>query len=131
MDSSIMTVALFGEAEKGRFHQPHFLQNLSQVVDSLGNPPMNSSGIYYAVQILMYHRNLLFFRVREEGYSIEDYMEGLFLLKNRNLTPSLAAVCIPGVGDSEIFQALTPICAIYHSVIVASEPDLYDYLTEM
>lgn len=129
--NSSLTVALFGEAEKGNFHQAYFLQTLPQAEDSLGNPPSNSCGLHYAVQILLYHRNLLFFRVKEEGYSVEDYMEGLYLLKKQSFISSLAAICVPGVGNSEIFQALTPVCAIYHSVIVTREADLYDYLTDL
>ncbi len=44
------TLALFGEAEKGTFRTPHLLRSLPQVMESLGNPPPDSRGLFYAVQ---------------------------------------------------------------------------------
>jgi hypothetical protein len=125
------TLALFGEAEKGNFRTPHQLQSLTQVMDSLGHPPPESRGLYYAVQALMYDYNLIFFRVEEEGFSYHDYFSGLRILEKESLFDDLSAIFLPGVGDSEIIDAVIPLCQHYQSIYITSEADLYDYLTEV
>lgn len=124
------TIALFGEAEKGKFSEGCLCQSLQELVESCGNPPPHSRGIFYAVQALLYERPVLFFRVKEEGFSQRDYLGGLHLLESQHLTHLISAFCMPGVGDSMILKAIVPICAVYHSVMITNEPDLYDYLTE-
>ncbi|MBA3815356.1 MAG: hypothetical protein H0X29_02335 [Parachlamydiaceae bacterium] len=124
------TMALFGEAEKGDYRTAYFCHSLDQLLDALGNPPPQSRGLHYAVQALLYHRELIFFRVREEGFSYQDYLLGLNNLKNAALT-RISAICLPGVGDSEIIDAISPICAIHHSILITNEADFYDYLTEL
>lgn len=121
-------IALFGEAEKGEYRTTYFCKSLVQLVDNLGNPPPESKGLYYAVQVLLFQYNLIFIRVREEGFSVQDYFSGLKLLRNQNLIPEIAAICIPGVGSSEIIDATLPLCAVHHSIIITTEADLYDYL---
>ncbi len=125
------TIAMFGEAEKGEYSTAYFCQNLPQLVDNLGNPPPDSNGLYYAVQALLYHHRLFFVRVQEEGFSIQDYLRGLHFLETRNLLSKIAAIAIPGVGDAEIIEAATPLCLAYHNILIISESDLYDYLTEI
>jgi hypothetical protein len=123
------TIFLFGEAEKGDFCTPLLCKSLPQLAETFGNPPEESLGIPYAVQALMFDRELIFFRVKEEGFSISDYMRGIRLLKNKDTFHSLAAICMPGVGDTEIIDATSPICSIYHSLLITTERDLYDFLT--
>lgn len=123
------TIALFGEAEKGNYKAAYFCNTLEQLVDIFGNAPQNSRGLHYAVQALLYHRNLIFFRVEEEGFSLKDYFYGLDLLRTQESIPQISAICMPGVGNSEIIQAMLPLCAIYHSILITTESDLYDYLT--
>lgn len=122
-------VALFGEAEKGELHTAYHCRSLPELERYFGNPPPFSKGLFFAVQTLLYHRDLLFFRVREEGFYLSDYINGLTLLHRENLPFSLSAIAIPGVGDNEIFQATTSFCHIHHSILISSEADLYDYLT--
>lgn len=124
-----LTIALFGEAEKGSYDSPMYCQTLPQLVDQLGNPPQDSQGLFYAVQALLYHHHLFFFRVREEGFSQSDYFLGLRFLQKQDLISQVAAICLPGVGDFEIIEAMTPLCAIYHRILITTESDLYDYLT--
>lgn len=124
----VRTMALFGEAEKGEFHTAYHCKTLDQLVDCFGNPPQESRGLDYAVQALLYHCQLIFFRVREEGFSEQDYYNGMKILRQR-LIPDIAAIFMPGVGNSEIIGAVVPICAIYHSILVISEVDFYDYCT--
>lgn len=124
------TVALFGEAEKGDFRTAYFCRNLAQLMESFGNPPPESRGLYYAVQTLLYQRNLIFFRVHEEGFNYQDYLTGLTHLQRSEGISEISAICLPGVGDSVILDAIHPICAIYHSILITNEADFYDYLTQ-
>ncbi|MES2345513.1 MAG: hypothetical protein V4494_06225 [Chlamydiota bacterium] len=122
------TIFLFGEAEKGAFCTPLVCRSLPQLIDTLGNPPEESQGILYAVQTLLYERELIFFRVAEEGFSTQDYLRGLNLLKQNTSTLDLAAICMPGVGDAELINATSPVCHLYKSFLILNEKDLYDYL---
>jgi len=123
------TIFLFGEAERGEFCIPLFCHTLPQLAQTLGNPPNQSQGIVYAVQALLYKRMLIYFRVKEEGFSVEDYQKGLDFLKNREKIPRLDAICMPGVGDGNIIEATSDICALHNSFLIIDEKDLYDYLT--
>jgi hypothetical protein len=125
----IYNIALFGEAERGEFNTAYFCQNLAQLDEFFGNPPPNSKGLYYAVQALLFKRNLVFFRVVEEGFSKQDYLTGVRLLEQQRLISHLDAICVPGVGDPILLNALQPICQQYHSILISSEADFYDYLT--
>lgn len=123
------TIFLFGEAEKGEFCTPFPCKSLPQLADTFGNPPEQSLGLLYAVQTLMFERELIYFRVKEEGFSISDYMRGIRLLENKEVFQNLTAICMPGVGDAEIIDATSPICTLYRSLLITTERDLYDYLT--
>lgn len=127
--TEIHTIALFGEAEKGRFRTPHFCESLPQLVDCLGNPPPDSKGLFCAVQALLYERNLIFFRVEEEGFSYQDYLYGLRLLEEETKVKQVAALCLPGVGDPEILNATISLCKKRHTILIITQPDLYDFLT--
>lgn len=120
---------MFGEAEKGDFRTAYFCRSLSELVDHLGHPPQGSTGLHYAVQTLLFRHRLVFFRVEEEGFSREDYLLGLEFLERQQLIADLSAICLPGVGDHEIIEASSPLCSQYNSLLITSEPDLYDYLT--
>ena len=126
----IYTMALFGEAERGDYRTAYFCHSLPQLVEYLGNPPPESRGLYYAVQALLYKRNLIFFRVREEGFSYQDYLSGLNVLKDQEMA-AIAAICLPGVGNAQIIDAMAPVCKQHHSILITNEADLYDYLTEL
>jgi len=125
----IYTIALFGEAEKGQFRTAYLCQSLEELDHYFGNPPPLSKGLFYAVQALLFKRQLIFFRVPEEGYSTQDYLTGLQLLEQQKLISQLDAICIPGVGDQEVMNALEPIFTQYHSILITNEADFYDYLT--
>jgi hypothetical protein len=123
------TVAIFGEAEKGEYQTAYFCQSLSHLDEFLGNPPKDSRGLYYAVQALLFQRELIFFRVLEEGYSAPDYFHGIEFLEKQRLIPHIDAICAPGVGDKAILDAIVPICMRYRSILITNESDFYDYLT--
>lgn len=122
-------VALFGESEKGQFKIPYFLRELPQLMELLGNSPPGTEGLFFAIQSLLYNREVIFFRVQEEGFSKADYILGFKYLQDKEKTKQLHALCLPGVGDTEILQASHPICEKHKSVLITSQKDLYDYLT--
>ena len=123
------TMALFGEAEKGQFKKPYLLREMSQLVDAFGNPPPDSQGLFFAIQAILYQRDLIFFRVEEEGYSIADYLHGLKVLQDKGKIKTLHALCLPGVGEREILDASQQVCEIHQSFLITTQKDLYDYLT--
>jgi len=54
---------------------------------------------------------------------------GLKFLKKYDQISNISAICLPGVGNSEILKEVAPICQAHNSLILTSESDLYDYLT--
>lgn len=125
-----LKIFLFGEAEKGDYCTPFHCRSLPQLADTFGNPPEDSLGLIYAVQALMYERDLIYFRVKEEGFSVNDYLRGIKLLQNNPNFGNLAAICMPGVGDREIIEATNPICTFHRSILITTDKDLYDILTQ-
>jgi hypothetical protein len=123
------TVFLFGEAEKGEFCTPLVCKSLSQLMDLFGHPPEESQGLNYAVQALLFERELIYFRVAEEGFSVADYRRGLHLLSQRDLFYNLAAVAAPGLGDAPLIQEMGSVCSAYKSLLIVNDRDLYDFLT--
>lgn len=122
-------IALFGESQKGDFKKAHFCETLAQLSSQIGEPSSaESKGVYFAIQALLYSYEVLFFRVHEEGFSINDYIRGLSILSQNEIN-SLAAIGLPGVGSHEILDATTPICQTHKSFLIVTEKDLYDYLT--
>src|ERR1700733_7068507 len=103
-------------------------RSLMQLVETFGHPPGESKGILYAVQALLYERDLIYFRVKEEGFSPHDYMRGLRILSNQELPLTLSAICMPGVGDASIIDASQMVCQVHRSFLIVNEHDLYDYL---
>ncbi|MCB1118910.1 MAG: hypothetical protein KDK65_03025 [Chlamydiia bacterium] len=122
-------IALFGASEKGVFEQPYYCQDISQLLDWLGNPPPDTHALYYAIQTLLYEDSLFFFRVREEGFSVGDYLRCLKLLEAEHLINETSALCLPGVGDQEILNATLKLCDSHNQILITNEADLYDYLT--
>jgi hypothetical protein len=123
------TIALFGQAERGAFQTPHLLRELPQLIDLLGNPPAASEGLFFAIQAILYRRELIYFRVNEEGFSKPDYFGGLKQLSSRERFHKIHALCLPGVGDPDILSASEKICEAHGSLLITNQKDLYDYLT--
>jgi hypothetical protein len=103
--------------------------SLIQLFDTVGDAPEDSQGIRFAIQLLICKKELVFFRVEEEGFSRESYSRGLRLLKQKKLPYHLSAICLPGVGDVTIIDEAMPICSLHRTFIILSEKDLYDYFT--
>ncbi|MCB1109618.1 MAG: hypothetical protein KDK64_01435 [Chlamydiia bacterium] len=125
------TVALFGEAEKGEIGTPLIMKSLSQMNDILGHPPSESRGIFFAIQFLLYEQEVIYIRVKEEGFSTKDYLKGMKFLQDKKQISHLTALCLPGVGDARILDAAHPVTDAYEALIITTEQDLYDYLTSL
>jgi hypothetical protein len=123
-----LSMALFGEAEKGQFKTPYTLKTMSQLVDTLGNPPPESQGLFFAIQGLLFQRELIYFRVSEEGFSEHDYYPGLKILENME---HLHALCLPGLGESELLHTSRHLCQMHDAILITTQEDLYDYLTSI
>ena len=123
------TIALFGEAEKGQFKKAYVLRDLPRLVDTLGNPPPESRGLFFAVQAILYQREIIFFRVEEEGFSAGDYFYGLKYLQDPEKVKRLHAICLPGIGDPKIMNAVQTVCDLHSCFMITTQKDLYDYLT--
>ncbi|MDE3045457.1 MAG: hypothetical protein KGJ02_02275 [Verrucomicrobiota bacterium] len=119
-------VALFGEAEKGPFKKPHYLRELPQLIDLFGQPPPETEGLFFAIQALLFQRELIYFRVEEEGYSHADYYNGFKFLEEVKM---LHALCLPGVAEPALLNASDNICRVHKSCLITTQKDLYDYLT--
>ncbi len=116
-------IALFGEAEKGQLDTVYFCPSLTILFERLGEPPLDTRGLYFAVQTLLYRLPVLFFRVREEGVSVEDYFFGLRLLRNLDFR----ALFMPGATESMLIEEGTNLCLERKSLLIVSESDFYDY----
>ena len=122
-------MALFGETERGQFKTPYKCHSLDQLVDYFGNPPPDTHGIEFAIQALSFKYELIFFRVKQEGYSTDDYLYGIKYLEQRYKESTLDAIGLPGVGDYEILDATINLINRFKTILVISEKDLYDYVT--
>lgn len=124
----VYKIALFGEAGKGAFAKPLHFQCINELNELLGNPPQESLGIFFAIQALLYNREVFFFRVQEEGFSENHYLTGLKNLESQ-IIGEIAAIGLPGVGNKKIIHISTSICETYKRILITTEKDLYDYLT--
>lgn len=124
----VYKIALFGEAEKGAFAKPLHFQSINELAEFLGNPPKESLGIFFAIQALLYKREVFFFRVQEEGFSENHYFAGLKNLESQ-IIGEISAIGLPGVGNEKIIDLSANICETYKRILITTEKDLYDYLT--
>lgn len=122
-------IALFGETEKGQAGMAYTCDSLPQLADTFGNPPEESRGLHCAVQALLFNFKLIYFPVEEEGFSYEDYIQGIEVLHEKKLIHKVGAYCLPGVGDRDLLDAITQLCERHTSILITNQSDLYDYLT--
>ena len=54
------TVFLFGEAEKGDFCKPYLCRSLPQLAETFGHPPMDTLGLFFAIQTLLFQKEIIF-----------------------------------------------------------------------
>ena len=115
--------------KKGNFQTGYLCSTLAELESRFGNPPAGTRGLYFAIQSLLFHYQLIFFRVEEEGFSLDDYKVGLRALAQSKLIHQVLAIGLPGVGDKSVIEAATPLIRVYHQILITSESDLYDLYT--
>ncbi len=125
------TVLLFGESEKGEIGSLYYISTMEELNKSLGNPPVGSKGLFFGVKSILLQYNLIYVRVKEEGFSTKDYLKGINSLQKYGRIENLLAIFIPGVGDGKIIDPLCYFARNNHAIVVTSESDLYDYLTSI
>ncbi|AHK63615.1 hypothetical protein BOKEGFJH_00736 [Chlamydia avium] len=124
------TIALFGEAEKGSYDVAYLCHSAADLYDHLGSSQkITKSGISLAIQALMYNYDVLYFRVREEGYCVDSYFFGLHFLNTQTTLKNIIAMGLPGVGDQYLIEASKSLCQKYKSLLLFFEQDFYDLLT--
>lgn len=121
------TLALFGEAEKGLYDTAHLCHNVEEMYHYLGNK--TTKGLSLATQGINHGYDILYFRVKEEGYSLDDYFFGLQFLNTHINDLSLSALSLPGVGDLYVIEAARSLCQKYQCLLLVSDQDLYDLIT--
>ena len=122
-------VAIFGEAERGSFSTPLFIDSVKKLNQSLGLSSPHSYGLFFAIQFLSYHYPLIYLRVREEGFNKKDYFHGMKQLLSKNQKYKISAFCLPGVGDVQIIDPILTMCKKCRSLLLTTEKDFYDYIT--
>lgn len=122
-------IFLFGESSQGETCSPLSIRSLVELYENLGEAPKESQGIDYAVQALLCNRECVFYRVQEEGFSLDDYFKGIHLLKKHGDKMKLSAVFLPGVGNKQIIEEVSHLCKKHRMLLILTEKDLYDYLT--
>lgn len=120
------TFALFGEAEKGDYNKALLCHSQEDIDLYLGQ---KTPGISLATQALSHGYDVLFFRVKEEGFSIDNYVFGLHFLNTNAQTFNLVAISLLGVGDFYVIEAARSLCQKYHCFLFISDKDLYDLAT--
>ncbi len=118
---------LFGESRRGIFGEPMLFSELEELSLVLGEPLEGRAGGHDAIQILLYQYKLLFFRVQQEGVSLEDYYKGFTWLQ-KSSSP-VTAMKLPGVGNRAVLGAAHAICQEKGSILVIDETDFYDFAT--
>lgn len=121
-------ITLFGEAERGAHNTPYFCRTLEELFHALGQPPLESEGLFYAVQAILYGHPLYYLRVHEEGGSLQDYHIGFELLLQNN-TSTGGALFLPRMGFAPILDEGMHLCKKCGSLLLITSTDFYDYMT--
>ena len=124
------TVLIFGESTAGKIQNLLLINTLPNLAVHLGEPTPTGVGIHLAVQALLFKKDVLFYKVSEEGMNSDQYLFGFKLLEKEPLKLPLAAIALPGVGSGEILEMATHLCNLHKSVLILNENDLYDLMTQ-
>ena len=120
-------MALFAEAQKGSFEEGVEIYTPIELLHLFGHPPEDARGMVLAIQALHYNHPLLFFRVKEEGFSAPDYRAGLHWLEQKGPL-HLRGVFAPGVGSLEILNPLFQFSQKQKVPLLTTEQDFFDFI---
>jgi hypothetical protein len=124
------TIAIFGESKEGPLHTFIHLRSLPHIVESFGNPTETGLGIHLAIQALLFQREVLFYRLEEEGFQKDTYELGCHLLEKHPKKEELTAIALPGVGDTLILSFAQKVAAPIGALLLITAKDLYDFTTQ-
>ncbi len=124
------TIVIFGESKGGDFQKPLLFNTLPELSQALGEPTQNSSGIHLAVQALLLNQRVLYYKVSEEGFNPDQYLLGFKLIEKYPPEKSISAALLPGVSSSEILTLAKEFSAHTGLLLLFTEKDLYDLLTQ-
>ena len=124
-----LRIAVFGESEKGKFAYPYVCKSLLDLYTTLGSPPKESEGLNKAIQNILLGGEVLFFRVKSEGFSEKEYLNGLRFLEKYTEEKNLDGICLPGVGDELILHTASKVSSLFGCLLILEEKDLFDYFT--
>lgn len=120
-------VVIFGEAQVGPYMRFSSCKDLAELMECFGEPPDNTMGLHYAVKALLSEKPCIFFRVTEEGYSVEEYYCGL---QNLDKIPdhTFSAIFIPGMSNQEFVNAALRYCHLHQHLLFMNPADFYDWM---
>ena len=124
------TILIFGESKEGEFHKFLFLKTLPDLAEALGEPTETGLGVHIAIQSILSNRDVLFYKVKEEGFHADHYLLGFKQLENEFHSTPLAAIALPGVSSANILELASSLCNQHRSIILFNEKDLYDLMTQ-
>ncbi len=124
------TVIIFGESKEGKAQNLFFINSLPNLAVGLGEPTATGVGIHMAIQALLLKKEVLFYKVTEEGFNADQYLFGFKLLEKESQNLSIAAIALPGVGSSEILDIAKNQCELHKTLLILNESDLYDFMTQ-
>ncbi len=123
------SVLIFGEAKRGEFLKLFYINTLPELSTFLGEPTDEGIGIHMAIQSLLFHKKVLFIKVAEEGYSFDHYSLGFKEIEKKQEL-LISAIALPGVGSSKIVKEATLLAKKKKAIILLTEKDLYDLMTQ-
>lgn len=119
---------IFGESEKGVLCRPTLCNTIVDLFQNFGHPPEGANGLFCATQTVLMKKPCVFFRVKEEGYSLDDYLKGLDILKNDWKGVTLQGIGIFGCSDKDVIEKTERLCLQRRSLILINQSDLFDIL---
>jgi hypothetical protein len=122
-------VLIFGESKKGEFLKLFYINTLPDLSTLLGEPTETGIGIHMAIQSLLFHKEVLFIKIAEEGYSTDHYSLGIKEI-NKNPELIISAIALPGVGSSKILKEASLLAKKKNALLLLTEKDLYDLMTQ-
>ena len=129
MEKSVFMLFVFGQAQKGVLCRPTLCRSAQELFQTFGHPPEETQGILFALRAVLLNQMCIFFRVKEEGFSVQDYLLGLHILKSQWDHIQLQAIGLPGVGDIQLIEQTEIICHKKKTLLVINEQDLFDFLS--
>lgn len=120
-------VIVFGEASRGVWGQMSSCSELLDLYQIYGEPTEGSLGLYWAIQALLKGKECLYWRVRQESLSLEDYHLGLNQLSSLSLE-TWEGLFLPNMSESSVIEHAAAYCRQKQKLLLMDPLDLQDWL---